>query len=69
MPPEPHRGDRWIELCSEMALSDNRPLGRNPQIWREESHGRRESLFDPCGALGRICQHDTTTPFDALTRR
>jgi catechol 2,3-dioxygenase len=58
-----------IELYSEMALSDNGPMVRNPQIWREESHGMRETPFDPCGALGRICQHDSTTPFDALTRR
>ena len=52
-----------IELYSEMALSDNGPMVRNPQILREESHGMRETPFDPCGALGRIWPTRCHQPF------
>jgi catechol 2,3-dioxygenase len=35
-----------IELFSEMALSDDGPMIRNPEIWREEPHGMRVTRFD-----------------------
>jgi catechol 2,3-dioxygenase len=28
-----------IELFAEMALSDDGPMTRNPEIWRDEPHG------------------------------
>src|SRR5438105_1905475 len=35
-----------IELFSELALSDDGPMIRNPEIWREEPHGMRATRFD-----------------------
>ena len=36
-----------IELFSEMALSDQGPMTRNPEIWREEPHGMRVTPVRP----------------------
>jgi len=35
-----------IELFAEMALSDNGPMTRNPELWREEPHGMRVTRLD-----------------------
>jgi catechol 2,3-dioxygenase len=41
-----------IELFAEMALSDNAPMTRNPEIWRDEPHGMRVTRFDHCNLHG-----------------
>src|SRR5205823_6134768 len=41
-----------IELFAEMALSDNGPMTRNPEIWHEEPHGMRVTRFDHCNLHG-----------------
>ena len=41
-----------IELFAEMALSDNGPMTRNPEIWRDEPHGMRVTRFDHCNLHG-----------------
>jgi catechol 2,3-dioxygenase len=41
-----------IELFSEMALSDDGPMTRNPELWREEPHGMRVTRFDHCNLHG-----------------
>ena len=46
--PSGHR----VELFTEMMLSDNGPMTRNPEIWREEPHGMRVTRFDHCNLHG-----------------
>ena len=41
-----------IELFTEMALSDNGPMTRNPEMWRDEPHGMRVTRFDHCNLHG-----------------
>lgn len=41
-----------IDLYAEMELSDNGPMTKNPDIWREEPRGMRISRFDHCAVLG-----------------
>src|SRR5262249_11014925 len=40
--PSGHR----LELFAEMALSEDGPMGQNPELWREEPHGMRVTRFD-----------------------
>src|SRR4029077_18213950 len=42
-----------IELFSEMALSDDGPMIRNPEIWRGGTHGRGGAAFDHFPPLRR----------------
>jgi len=35
-----------VELFAEMALSDDGPMTRNPELWRDEPHGMRVTRFD-----------------------
>jgi catechol 2,3-dioxygenase len=35
-----------------MALSENGPMIRNPEIWRDEPHGMRVTRFDHCNLHG-----------------
>src|SRR5467141_2481227 len=37
-----------IELFAEMALSDHGPMTRNPEIWREGTHGIVGTRLYPC---------------------
>src|SRR4051812_47692635 len=41
-----------IELFAEMALAENGPMTRNPELWREEPHGMRVTRFDHCNLHG-----------------
>lgn len=41
-----------IELFAEMALSDDGPMTRNPELWRDEPHGMRVTRFDHCNLHG-----------------
>lgn len=41
-----------IELFAEMALSEQGPMTRNPEIWRKEPHGMRVTRFDHCNIHG-----------------
>lgn len=41
-----------IELFATMALSENGPMIRNPEIWRDEPHGMRVTRFDHCNLHG-----------------
>jgi catechol 2,3-dioxygenase len=41
-----------IELFAEMALSENGPMIRNPELWQEEPHGMRVTRFDHCNLHG-----------------
>src|SRR5437868_11686350 len=36
-----------IELFSDMALSDDGPMTRNPEIWRQEPHRKLVTQFAP----------------------
>lgn len=46
--PSGHR----IELYCEMELSDNGPMIKNPEIWREEPRGMRATRLDHCLLYG-----------------
>jgi catechol 2,3-dioxygenase len=46
--PSGHR----IELFAEMALSEDGPMTRNPELWRDEPHGMRVTRFDHCNLHG-----------------
>ena len=35
-----------VELYAEMALSEDGPMTRNPELWRDEPHGMRVTRFD-----------------------
>ena len=35
-----------VELFAEMALSEDGPMTRNPELWRDEPHGTRVTRFD-----------------------
>lgn len=41
-----------IDLYAEMALSDNGPMTKNPEIWRMEPHGMRAVRLDHCNLHG-----------------
>jgi len=41
-----------IELFAGMALAENGPMTRNPELWREEPHGMRVTRFDHCNLHG-----------------
>lgn len=41
-----------VELFAEMALSENGPMTRNPELWREEPHGMRVTRLDHCNLHG-----------------
>src|SRR5271165_6674059 len=41
-----------MELFTEMALSKNGPMTRNPELWRDEPHGMRVTRFDHCNLHG-----------------
>lgn len=41
-----------IELFAQMDLSENGPMTRNPELWREEPHGMRVTRFDHCNLHG-----------------
>ena len=41
-----------IELFAELALSEDGPMIRNPELWREEPHGMRVTRFDHCNLHG-----------------
>jgi catechol 2,3-dioxygenase len=41
-----------IELFAELALSEDGPMTRNPELWREEPHGMRVTRFDHCNLHG-----------------
>src|SRR5438477_5824525 len=41
-----------VELFAEMTLSDDGPMVRNPELWREEPHGMRVTRFDHCNLHG-----------------
>jgi catechol 2,3-dioxygenase len=46
--PSGHR----IELYAEMALSEDGPMTRNPELWRDEPHGMRVTRYDHCNLHG-----------------
>ena len=41
-----------FSLYAEMALSDNGPMIKNPDVWREEPRGMRIERFDHCALVG-----------------
>lgn len=41
-----------IELFAEMALSEDGPMTKNPEIWRDEPHGMRVTRLDHCNLHG-----------------
>jgi catechol 2,3-dioxygenase len=41
-----------VELFAEMALAEDGPMTRNPELWRREPHGMRVTRFDHCNLHG-----------------
>ena len=41
-----------IELFAQMALSEDGPMTRNPELWRDEPHGMRVTRLDHCNLHG-----------------
>ena len=58
-----------VELFAEMALSDDGPMTRNPELWREEPHGMRVTRFDHSNLHGpNIDESSSSLPSSSTFR-
>lgn len=55
-----------FDLYAEMALSDDAPMTRNPEIWHREPRGMRVIRFDHCALSGTSVQESARIFQEAL---